>query len=70
MIFAASELWGVVKMFRCFTGKWDLAAGGSLLGSAIGLTVLIGIASVLFFAMHARWVDLSATQNPQNKNSP
>jgi hypothetical protein len=54
LIFAASELWGVRKMFRCFTGKWDLTAAGSIIGSVMGVTVLLFIFGVFFLAMRAR----------------
>jgi hypothetical protein len=53
VIFAASELWGVVKMFRCFIGKWDLTAIGSIFCSVIGLAVLLYIFGVCVLAMRS-----------------
>jgi hypothetical protein len=54
VIFAASELWGVFKMIRCFIGKWDLTAVGSILCSVIGLTVLLYIVGVFVLAMRSQ----------------
>jgi hypothetical protein len=38
--FSCSEIWGLAKMFRCFSGKLDLIGLGAILCSVISLLVL------------------------------
>jgi hypothetical protein len=47
VVVCASEIWGLTKMFRCFTGKIDFTAIGAIVCSAIGLLVLIFAAWIL-----------------------
>jgi hypothetical protein len=54
LVFATSELWGVIHMLRCFIGKWDLTAIGAILGSVIGGLVLLGMLFIGVLAMHPR----------------
>jgi len=53
-VFAASELWGVIKMSRCLIGKWDLTAIGAIFGSVIGLLVLLLMLGIAVLATHPR----------------
>ncbi len=54
ILFAASELWGVIKMSRCLIGKWDLTAIGAIFGSVIGLLVLLLMVGIGILATHPR----------------
>ena len=51
---AASELWGVIHMFKCFVGKCDLTAMGAIFGAAVGGVVLLFMLFVGVLAMHPR----------------
>src|SRR5690348_3326088 len=40
LLFGASELWGLIGMFRCFTGTLDPIFVGCVLSSVVGLLTL------------------------------
>ena len=41
VIFVAAESYGLVRIFKCLIGKWDLTAIGSILCAAVGLSMLL-----------------------------